>query len=100
MTAERTGAEGRPAGRVAVVGNAGFLGNGTLHAQGTYLLARGLFGWLAARPELAGLDARPWSAQSIRLSPRDRRAVFWIALVLVPGALAALGVAAHLRGRG
>lgn len=101
VAAERpaAGGDAPPAGRVAVVGNAGFLANGNLFDRGNHLLARSLFAWLAARPELAGLDARPWSAQAVRLAPRDRWAIFWIVLVLIPASLALAGTAVHLRGR-
>lgn len=97
VTAETVG-DG-PAGRVVAVGDADFLANGTLFHHGTYVLARSIFAWLAARPELAGLDARPWAAQSIRLTEGDRSILFWVLVALAPGAFALAGVAVYLRGR-
>lgn len=95
---EREGG-GRATCRVVAVGDADFLCNGTLFHHGTYALAKNIFAWLAARPELSGLDARPWAAQSIRLTARDRSLLLWILVVLAPASFALAGLAVHLRGR-
>lgn len=87
-------------GKIVVAGDSDFLSNHSLYFQGNYLLARNLALWLTEDESLIALDAKPWLANTIRLSHSQRWAVFWVVIVLLPGIFLLSGTFVYLRSRG
>lgn len=92
--------ESRREARVAVFGDADFASNALLQVQGNQDLFVNTVAWLAQDPDLISIRPREPEDQKLFLTQQQQGNVRLISLVLLPGALLALGVASWWRRRG
>ncbi len=86
-------------GRIVIVGDSDFLANGTLYYQGTYLLAKNIFYWLTDNSDLIAIDSKDWVKNSIKISKKQKWAVFWVVIFLIPSLFILFGIYIYLRGK-
>ena len=96
VAAERGGIPGlgadRAAARLVVVGESLFLGNEMIISAANLDFASLAVNWLLDRPQdLAGLAARPLQEYRLMLTNAAMAQVRWLLLVLLPGAILAVG---------
>lgn len=88
-----------PKGRLAVIGNAGFLANQHLNQAANRDLALNLVSYLAEEQDLISLRPRQEANQPLLLTPGQGLAVLVLPVVVLPLAFLALGVAVVRRRR-
>ncbi|MCP5516369.1 MAG: Gldg family protein [Verrucomicrobiales bacterium] len=86
--------------RLVVVGESIFLGNETIVKASNWEFAGLAVNWLLDRPEhLAGIAPRPIQEYAIELSRSQLNRLIWLLLVVLPGAVLALGLVVWFRRR-
>lgn len=92
--------ESKREARVAVFGDADFPSNALLQVQGNQDLFVNTVAWLAQDPDLISIRPREPDDQRLFLTQQQQGNVRLVSLILLPGALLALGVASWWRRRG
>jgi ABC-type uncharacterized transport system involved in gliding motility auxiliary subunit len=87
-----------PPARMVVVGDSDFVSNGAL-TGGNPDLFLGAMNWLLEREELMAIDAKPIEMYRLILNEKQIWAIFWLAVVGLPGAVALLGLMVWLGRR-
>jgi len=92
--------ESKREARVAVYGDSDWVSNALLGVQGNQDLFVNTVAWLAQDPDLISIRAREPEDQRLFLTQQQQGNVRLFSLILLPGALLALGVASWWRRRG
>ncbi|HET8646555.1 MAG TPA: Gldg family protein [Vicinamibacteria bacterium] len=92
--------ESKREARVAVFGDADFASNALLQVQGNQDLFVNAVAWLAQDPDLMSIRAREPEDHRLFLTQQQQGNVRLVSLVLLPGALLAMGIASWWRRRG
>src|SRR5689334_5978869 len=79
--------------RIAVVGDSDFATNSFFHIMGNGTLFVNTINYLAAQENLIGLQPRTSDLPRMQLTNRQMKGTFFLAVVLVPAALAVVGTA-------
>jgi ABC-type uncharacterized transport system involved in gliding motility auxiliary subunit len=85
--------------RIAVVGDSDFATNSFFHIMGNGRLFLNAVNYLASRENLIGLEPRARDAPRVNLTNRQMKGTFFLAVILVPALLAAVGVAVWWKQR-
>ena len=85
--------------RVIVVGDSDFATNSFFHILGNGTLFLNAVNYLAAQENLIGLEPRARDAPRVNLTNRQMKATFFLAVILIPALLAAVGVAVWWKQR-
>lgn len=85
--------------RAVVVGNARFATNGFFNMLGNGDLLTSSINWLAEDEDLIAIRPKEASSSPLILTAGQQRIVFWMPVVLVPGAIAAYGLGMWRRRR-
>ena len=81
-----------PETRVAVIGDSDFAANFGLGIQGNRDLFLNTINWLAQQENLIAIRPREPDDRRVTLTADQQRNVLWIALLIIPGGVGALGV--------
>lgn len=92
---ERAGARAR----VVVYGDSDFVSNSFLHLSGNRDLFLNTLSWLAEEEDLIAIRPREARATPLFLTAAQTRLVFWLPVVVVPGAVAVSGIWVVVRRR-
>jgi ABC-type uncharacterized transport system involved in gliding motility auxiliary subunit len=93
-------ADKKPAkARVVVVGTASFASNQFLGAQGNRDFFLNVVSWLAEEEGLISIRAKESRAAPIILTSPQSQLVFWLPVVVLPGAIVVAGIAVVVRRR-
>ena len=84
--------------RMIVVANSDFLNNDQL-TQANADFAMSSLNWLLSRDELIGITPKLNQSFTLNLTDTQLSSLAWIVLGLIPGAIAAVGVAGWLKRR-
>ena len=82
----------QPETRVAVIGDSDFAGNSFLGFLGNRDLFLNTINWLAQQENLIAIRPREPDDRRITLTAAQQRNALWIALLIIPGGVGALGV--------
>lgn len=85
--------------RIAVVGDSDFATNSFFHIMGNGKLFLNTVNYLASKENLIGLEPRARDAPRVNLTNRQMKGTFFLAVILVPALLAALGIAVWWKQR-
>ncbi len=88
-----------PAWRAVVAGNARFATNRFFNASGNGDLFSAAVNWLAEEHDLIAIRPKQAPSNLLLLTAGQHRVVFWIPVLLVPGAVAAVGMVVWRRRR-
>jgi ABC-type uncharacterized transport system involved in gliding motility auxiliary subunit len=85
--------------RIAVVGDSDFATNSFFHIMGNGKLFLNTVNYLAARENLIGLEPRTYDLPRVNLTNRQMKGTFFLAVILIPALLAAVGFAVWWKQR-
>jgi ABC-type uncharacterized transport system involved in gliding motility auxiliary subunit len=85
--------------RIAVVGDSDFATNSFFHIMGNGKLFLNTVNYLASQENLIGLEPRSKDLPRVNLTNRQMKGTFFIAVILVPALLAAVGFAVWWKQR-
>ena len=85
--------------RIAVVGDSDFATNSFFHIMGNGRLFLNTVNYLASKENLIGLEPRARDAPRVNLTNRQMKGTFFLAVILIPALLAAIGVAVWWKQR-
>jgi ABC-type uncharacterized transport system involved in gliding motility auxiliary subunit len=85
--------------RVAVVGDSDFASNYAINIQGNRDLFMNTIGWLTQQENLIAIRPKEAGDRRLTMTADQGRLVGWLALLLIPGAIFALGVHTWWRKR-
>jgi ABC-type uncharacterized transport system involved in gliding motility auxiliary subunit len=85
--------------RIAVVGDSDFATNSFFHIMGNGRLFLNTVNYLASQENLIGLEPRSKDLPRVNLTNRQMKGTFFIAVILVPALLAAVGFAVWWKQR-
>jgi len=85
--------------RIAVVGDSDFATNSFFHIMGNGKLFLNTVNYLASKENLIGLEPRSLDLPRVNLTNRQMKGTFFLAVILVPALLAAIGVAVWWKQR-
>jgi ABC-type uncharacterized transport system involved in gliding motility auxiliary subunit len=85
--------------RIAVVGDSDFATNSFFHIMGNGRLFLNTVNYLASKENLIGLEPRARDVPRVNLTNRQMKGTFFLAVILVPALLAAVGVAVWWKQR-
>jgi ABC-type uncharacterized transport system involved in gliding motility auxiliary subunit len=88
-----------PAWRALVAGNARFATNRFFNASGNGDLFAAAVNWLAEERDLIAIRPKEASSSPLLLTAGQQRVVFWMPVLIVPGAVAAFGMVVWRRRR-
>jgi ABC-type uncharacterized transport system involved in gliding motility auxiliary subunit len=86
-------------GRVVVFGDSDFASNALLGFQGNQDFFLNTVAWLARDPDLISIRPKEAEDQRMFLTRQQQQNVFFVALLLIPGAFVVMGIAAWWRRR-
>jgi ABC-type uncharacterized transport system involved in gliding motility auxiliary subunit len=81
-----------PQARVAVFGDSDFAANGAVGIQGNSDLALNALNWLAEQDNLIAIRPREPEDRRITLTADQQARIYWLALLMIPGAIFGVGV--------
>ncbi|HEX4986964.1 MAG TPA: GldG family protein [Burkholderiales bacterium] len=105
VNAQADGKFGKPAiasrarSRVAVIGDSDFATNSFFHIMGNGKLFLNAVNYLASKENLIGLEPRALDLPRVNLTNRQMKGTFFLAVILVPALLAAIGFAVWWKQR-
>jgi ABC-type uncharacterized transport system involved in gliding motility auxiliary subunit len=99
LTAEGTTIPLTGRSRIAVVGDSDFATNSFFHIMGNGRLFLNTVNYLASKENLIGLEPRARDVPRVNLTNRQMKGTFFLAVILVPALLAAVGVAVWWKQR-
>lgn len=85
--------------RIAVVGDSDFATNSFFHIMGNGQLFLNTVNYLASKENLIGLEPRGRDAPRVNLTNRQMKGTFFLAVILIPALLAAVGFAVWWKQR-
>jgi hypothetical protein len=85
--------------RIAVVGDSDFATNSFFHIMGNGRLFLNAVNYLASKENLIGLEPRARDAPRVNLTNRQMKGTFFLAVILLPALLAAIGIAVWWKQR-
>ena len=85
--------------RVVVIGDSDFANNAFLRHQRNGDLFLNAVSWLAEDEDLISVRPKDSGNRSVQMTPADSRTMFWVTMVLLPGAALALGLLVWSRRR-
>ncbi len=85
--------------RIAVVGDSDFATNSFFHIMGNGRLFLNTVNYLASRENLIGLEPRGKDLPRVNLTNRQMKGTFFLAVILIPALLAAVGFAVWWKQR-
>ena len=85
--------------RVAVVGDSDFATNSFFHIMGNGKLFLNTVNYLASKENLIGLEPRARDIPRVNLTNRQMKGTFFLAVILIPALLAAVGLAVWWKQR-
>ena len=85
--------------RIAVIGDSDFATNSFFHIMGNGKLFLNTVNYLASRENLIGLEPRARDLPRVNLTNRQMKGTFFLAVILIPALLAALGIAVWWKQR-
>jgi ABC-type uncharacterized transport system involved in gliding motility auxiliary subunit len=88
-----------PDGRLLVFGDIDFASNGFLSVSGNRDLVMNAISWLVEREELIGIRPKPTESSSLILSAQAARSLFFLSVLVLPGAVLLLGISVWLKRR-
>ncbi len=94
-----TGTVGAGEARLAVIGDSDFAANRYLGLSGNANFFLNTVNWLTEEADLISIQPRTSSPRTIQLGPSQGRLLFFVAVILLPLAVLALGVAIWLKRR-
>ena len=89
-----------PETRVAAVGDSDFASNAYLGVEGNRDLFMNTLGWLAQQESLISIRPREASDRRLTLTAAQITLMFWLSIVVIPGAVLGTGVYTWWRRRG
>jgi ABC-type uncharacterized transport system involved in gliding motility auxiliary subunit len=78
--------------RLVVVGDSDFAANSAIGIQGNRDLALNMVSWLAQQENMIAIRPKDPQDRRIQLTEDQSQRIFWLALLVIPGALLATGV--------
>ena len=85
--------------RIAVIGDSDFATNSFFHILGNGKLFLNTVNYLASRENLIGLEPRARDLPRVNLTNRQMKGTFFLAVILIPALLAAVGIAVWWKQR-
>ena len=85
--------------RIAVVGDSDFATNSFFHIMGNGKLFLNTVNYLASKENLIGLEPRASDLPRVNLTNRQMKGTFFLAVILIPALLAAIGLAVWWKQR-
>jgi ABC-type uncharacterized transport system involved in gliding motility auxiliary subunit len=85
--------------RIAVVGDSDFATNSFFHIMGNGKLFLNTVNYLASKENLIGLEPRSRDVPRVNLTNRQMKGTFFLAVILIPALLAAVGFAVWWKQR-
>ncbi|HKQ23663.1 MAG TPA: Gldg family protein [Burkholderiales bacterium] len=85
--------------RIAVIGDSDFATNSFFHVMGNGRLFLNTVNYLASKENLIGMEPRARELPRVNLTNRQMKGTFFLAIVLVPALLAAIGCAVWWKQR-
>ncbi len=85
--------------RIAVVGDSDFATNSFFHIMGNGKLFLNTVNYLASKENLIGLEPRSREVPRVNLTNRQMKGTFFLAVILIPALLAAVGLAVWWKQR-
>ena len=85
--------------RIAVVGDSDFATNSFFHIMGNGKLFLNTVNYLASKENLIGLEPRAHDVPRVNLTNRQMKGTFFLAVILIPALLAAIGLAVWWKQR-
>jgi ABC-type uncharacterized transport system involved in gliding motility auxiliary subunit len=85
--------------RIAVIGDSDFATNSFFHVMGNGRLFLNTVNYLASKESLIGMEPRSQELPRVNLTNRQMKGTFFLAIILVPALLAAIGCAVWWRQR-
>ncbi len=85
--------------RIAVVGDSDFATNSFFHIMGNGKLFLNAVNYLASKENLIGLEPRARDLPRVNLTNRQMKGTFFLAVILIPALLAAVGLAVWWKQR-
>lgn len=89
----------KPETRVAVIGDSDFASNYALNIQGNRDLFMNISGWLTQQENLIAIRPKEAGDSRLTLTADQSKRLGWLALLIIPGAIFALGVHTWWRRR-
>jgi ABC-type uncharacterized transport system involved in gliding motility auxiliary subunit len=89
----------KPETRIVVFGDSDFAANGYLGTQGNRDLFLNTVNWLAQQENLIAIRPRDPEDRRVTLSARAENLIFWLSVVIIPGAILLAGVQTWWRRR-
>jgi ABC-type uncharacterized transport system involved in gliding motility auxiliary subunit len=89
----------KPETRVAVVGDSDFAANYAINIQGNRDLFMNIAGWLTQQENLIAIRPKEAGDRRLTLTADQGRSIGWLALLIIPGAIFAMGVYTWWRRR-
>ncbi len=91
--------EPRPETRVVVFGDSDFASNGVLGIQGNRDMFMNSLGWLTQQENLISIRAKEADDRRLTLTATQQSNIIWLSLLVVPGAVFAVGIYGWYRRR-
>ena len=85
--------------RIAVIGDSDFATNSFFHVMGNGRLFLNTVNYLASKENLIGMEPRARELPRVNLTNRQMKGTFFLAIILVPALLAAIGFAVWWKQR-
>ena len=85
--------------RIAVIGDSDFATNSFFHVMGNGRLFLNTVNYLASKENLIGLEPRARDVPRVNLTNRQMKGTFFVAIILIPALLAAIGFAVWWKQR-
>src|SRR5258708_4000143 len=85
--------------RIAVIGDSDFATNSFFHIMGNGKLFLNTVNYLASKENLIGLEPRSSDLPRVNLTNRQMKGTFFLAIILIPAILAAVGLAVWWKQR-
>jgi ABC-type uncharacterized transport system involved in gliding motility auxiliary subunit len=89
----------KPETRVVVIGDSDFAANSALGIQGNRDMFMNIVGWLTQQENLISIRPKEPEDRRITLTASQQTAIYWLSLLIVPGAVFATGVYTWWRKR-
>jgi ABC-type uncharacterized transport system involved in gliding motility auxiliary subunit len=88
-----------PESRVVVMGDSDFASNASINVSGNKDLFLNIVGWLSQQENLISIRPREPGDSRLTLTADQSRRIAWLALLIIPGAIIALGIFTWWRRR-
>jgi ABC-type uncharacterized transport system involved in gliding motility auxiliary subunit len=89
----------KPETRVVVIGDSDFAANSGLGIQGNRDLFMNILGWLSQQENLISIRPKEPDDRRITLTASQQTAIYWLSLLIVPGAVFGTGIYTWWRKR-